>query len=66
MRQISASQVREIITDIDVELERLGRLETGINQVQDEIRRTPELAAILYESIALKLHNFYTGCERIF
>ena len=66
MRSISANQVRELVTDIDVELERLGRLETGINQVQDEIRRTPELAAILYESIALNLHNFYTGCERIF
>ena len=66
MRQISASQIRELTTDIQVELERLGRLESGINQVQQEMRITPELATIFYESIALKLHNFYTGCERIF
>ncbi len=38
MRPISASQVRELATDIEVELERLGRLENGINQVQDEMR----------------------------
>ena len=58
MRQISASQIRELTTDIEVELERLGRLESGINQVQQEMRRTPELATIFYESVALKLHNF--------
>jgi hypothetical protein len=66
MRQISASQLREIVTDLEVELNRLGQLEEGIAQVQAEIVRDPERAPIFYESLALKLHNFYTGCERIF
>ncbi len=66
MKQISASQVRELVTDIEIELERLGRLELAIAQVYDEIQRDSERAPIFYESLALKLHNFYTGCERIF
>jgi hypothetical protein len=66
MRQISASQLRELKTDLEIELNRLGQLEQGIAQVQAEIARDPERASIFYESLALKLHNFYTGCERIF
>ena len=66
MSQISASKLREIAIDIENELARLSQLETQIKMVEEEIAKNPHLAKIFYESLALKLHNFYTGCERIF
>jgi uncharacterized protein YutE (UPF0331/DUF86 family) len=66
MRQISASELREIATDIESELNKLKKLTESIYAVQIEIENHPDLANIFYESMALKLHNFYTGCERIF
>lgn len=66
MRQVTASKLRELARDIEMEVGRLTRLESDIQQVQVEIQRDPTRAAIFYESLALKLHNFYTGCERIF
>ena len=44
----------------------MQRLEHAILAVQQEIQRDPERAYLFYEVQALKLHNFYTGCERIF
>ncbi|HAC64804.1 MAG TPA: hypothetical protein DCF68_15045, partial [Cyanothece sp. UBA12306] len=44
---------------------RLERLEAEIKQVQQQVELYPQLTSIFYESLALKLHNFYTGCERI-
>jgi hypothetical protein len=66
MTPISASKLREIATDIENELERLTQLEIQIKIVREEIAKNSNLADIFYESLALKLHNFYTGCERIF
>lgn len=66
MREMSSSQVRELADDIESELTRLARLEFDIPYVQREIGRDAEHRALLFESLALKLHNFYTGCERIF
>lgn len=66
MRQISANELREIALDIENEKARLSQLEKQIQQGQAELRKYPDLANIFYESLALKLHNFYTGCERIF
>lgn len=66
MRQISASELREIAIDIENELIRLRQLESQMILVQSQMSKNPELAAIFSESLALKLHNFYTGCERIF
>jgi hypothetical protein len=66
MTPISASKLREIAIDIENELARLSQLETQIRRVQAEIDKNPDLSPIFYESLALKLHNFYTGCERIF
>jgi hypothetical protein len=66
MTPISASKLREIVIDIENELERLSQLEIQVQIVQKEIAKNPTLANIFYESLALKLHNFYTGCERIF
>jgi hypothetical protein len=66
MREITASALRELATDLTIELGYLTRLEEGIQQARIEIQRDPERAGLFYESLALKLHNFYTGCERIF
>jgi len=66
MREMSSSEIRELAEDIEVELRRLARLETQTQQVRAEIERDPARAALFYENMALKLHHFYTGCERIF
>jgi hypothetical protein len=66
MKRMSADELRELGLDIDLELAYLRRLEGEVGQVQTEIVRDPARAALFYENLALKLHNFYTGCERIF
>jgi trans-2-enoyl-CoA reductase len=66
MRKINKSQIIEIITDINNELLRMEQLEKEIKETYEKIPQYPELITMLYESLALKLHNFYTGCERIF
>lgn len=66
MRRISAEELRELAGDIEIEVGRLRRLEGEIQRVQTEIQRDPNRADLFYENLAFKLHNFYTGCERIF
>jgi hypothetical protein len=66
MRQIKAVEVRSLAADILAELAKIQQLEVQIRYVQMELDKTPERADLLYENFALKLHNFYTGCERIF
>ncbi|NJR71566.1 MAG: hypothetical protein HC771_25445 [Synechococcales cyanobacterium CRU_2_2] len=66
MRQINANQLQDLVADISLERDRLKRLEQEIQDVQQEIQLDPARSHLFYESLALKLHNFYTGCERIF
>ncbi|WP_330202327.1 hypothetical protein [Cyanobacterium sp. Dongsha4] len=66
MRKISVNQITEIITDIENELSRMNQLEKEIRETYQKISQYPELKMMLFESLALKLHNFYKGCERIF
>lgn len=66
MRPLSGINLRELAADIDLELNRLRQLEQSILYVQQEIERDPNHAELFYENLALKLHSFYTGCERIF
>ncbi len=66
MRPMSASELPEIALDIAPEVNRLNRLESQMRLVQAEMLTNPALADICAESLALKLDNFYTGCERIF
>jgi hypothetical protein len=66
MRQINPNEIREIIVDIENEMARLEELAKQIQFVQLEMAKNPEYVNIFTESLALKLHNFYTGCERIF
>jgi hypothetical protein len=66
MKYLSPSELKEIALDIEVELGQLAHLKAEIERVNQLIKTSPELADLLYENQALKLHNFYTGCERIF
>lgn len=66
MKEISPLKIRELARDIETELGRLEKLAAGMENVREERESYPELMEELSESLALKLHNFYTGCERIF
>lgn len=62
--------IEALLADITAELRKLEQLTEKINQMQNywedgELKSTVE-PLIFYESLSLKLHNFYTGCERIF
>jgi hypothetical protein len=66
MRQVSSDELLGLTADISVELEHLSNLAGDVAAVCAEIERDPGHARLFYENLALKLHNFYTGCERIF
>lgn len=66
MKHLTSAELREIALDIEVELGQLARLREEIERVSHLIDTSSELADLLYENQGLKLHNFYTGCERIF
>lgn len=66
MKEISPQKIRELARDIETELGRLEKLAAAMENVQEERQSYPQLMEELSESLALKLHNFYTGCERIF
>jgi hypothetical protein len=66
MKALSPEAIRELGSDIELELSRLAHLQQTIQVAQEEVQRDPLHADLFYESLALKLHNFYTGCERIF
>lgn len=66
MRKITSDEIRELATDIENELEPLRRLENDIQRTQIAIQQDTAYADLFYKSLALDLHNFYTGCERIF
>ncbi|MEN9222909.1 MAG: hypothetical protein Q6M04_10775 [Thermostichus sp. BF3_bins_97] len=66
MRFLHPEALRDLLSDIELEISRLERLSETIYAAEAEIERDPDHAQLFYESLALKLHNFYTGCERIF
>jgi hypothetical protein len=66
MKRLTPAELKEVALDIEVELAQLGRLRAELERVNQLIATSPELADLLYENQAYKLHNFYTGCERIF
>ncbi|MFH7243312.1 MAG: hypothetical protein ACHWZW_10730 [Spirulina sp.] len=65
MKVISADAVGELAADIEMDLTRLSQLEQEIYRVQGEIAGDSSRQDLFYENLALKLHNFYTGCEKI-
>ena len=66
MKKITTTEIREIAAELKAELERLERLENDMERVFREVSKQKAFEDVFYESLALKLHNFYTGCERIF
>ena len=66
MKALSSDRLREVAGDLESELRRLDRLADDIALVQNEAKNDPRRARLFYENLALKLHNFYNGCERIF
>lgn len=66
MRKVNPDEINALAADILAELAKMHQLESQIRRVQTELKNNPERADLLYENFALKLHNFYTRCERIF
>lgn len=66
MKKCSSDTLRSLASDIELELVKLTRLEQDISDAKEKSRQNPQLSNLIYESIALKFHNFYTGCEHIF
>ena len=66
MSNISSDRLLDVAADIDAELARLTRLVADADLVRQELESGREHAQWLHESLAFKLHNFYTSCERIF
>jgi hypothetical protein len=60
------SRIPELRAEINDELNNLSVLVNAISKQRDSIPENRELRSIFLESMALKIHNFYTGCERIF
>jgi len=66
MRKFKPTEIIALAEDILSELTKVKQLESQIRRVQTELNHDSTRADLLYENFALKLHNFYTGCERIF
>lgn len=66
MNQVTPARLQGVAADLSTEVVNLDRLASDISAVRTEIERDPDHATLFYENLGLKLHNFYTGCERIF
>lgn len=66
MQRRTAAVLRSVAVDITAELAYLRRLADDIAFVVAQMAAYPEHARLFAENLALKLHHFYTGCERIF
>lgn len=66
MTSLHPERMRDVAGDIDFELARLDQVVADTALASAALKAHPDVARWLRESIALKLHNFYTGCERIF
>lgn len=66
MRQMSSDDLRELAGDIEHEVARLEALASSVADVMREMEKGSAPERFLCESLALELHNFYTGCERVF
>jgi hypothetical protein len=58
--------IPDLISELKDELELIGSLVSDIAVTSREIPKSHKKKRVYEESLALKLHNFYTGCERIF
>ncbi|BCB96346.1 hypothetical protein JZK55_12680 [Dissulfurispira thermophila] len=59
-------RIPDLISEIKDEFNIIGILVSDIKETSNELPKSQKKKRIYEESLALKLHNFYTGCERIF
>lgn len=59
-------RIPDILAEIKGEMEGLERVVKEIREVYESRPLSEKERNIYNESLALKIHNFYTGCERIF
>jgi hypothetical protein len=59
-------RIPDLISEIKDELALLESLIVDIGETAKDLPKTQKKKRVYEESLALKLHNFYTGCERIF
>ncbi len=59
-------RIPDLISEIGDELSLLESLVLDVAETYKGMPASPKKKRIYEESLALKLHNFYTGCERMF
>lgn len=59
-------RIPDLISEIKDEMNLLENLIADIRETAEKIPQEKKKKRVYEESLALKLHNFYTGCERIF
>ena len=63
---MNRNKIIDLIAEIADELKSIDMIASEIDDVWNSIPKNKKKKKIYEESIALKLHNFYTACERIF
>jgi len=63
---MNTKRIGDLISEIKDEMTMLESLVEDIRETSAAIPSGRKKKRIYEESLALKLHNFYTGCERIF
>jgi hypothetical protein len=63
---MNENNIIDLIAEIGDELDQLEKLAVEIEKIRATLPVEPAERQIYEESLALKLHNFYTGCERVF
>jgi predicted nucleotidyltransferase len=63
---LELNEIEELAHKIENELAQLRRVEAEVAYGRERLQLNPIDARIYYNSLALKLHDFYNGCERIF
>ena len=63
---MNKNNIVDLIAEIEDEVNQLNKLAIDVEKTRVTLPSEPEERRIHEESLALKLHNFYTGCERVF
>lgn len=59
-------RIPDLISEIKDEIDLIAVLVSDIKETSREMPVSGKKKRVYEESLALKMHNFYTGCERIF
>lgn len=63
---MKGNKINDLIAEIQDELNHIKILSSDIVETWKRLPKNQKVKSIYEESLALKLHNFYTACERIF